>query len=247
MAPKEPASDQAAEYPQSHARGLSLRAVLKVGGSLGRGQALIELCRVLERLCQRHRLLVIPGGGGGADQVRDYDRRYGLSDSAAHWMAILAMDQYGLLLEDMIGPGRAVKDFGQAAKALEQGLLPILLPHDLLAKQDPLPHSWQVTSDSIAAWAAKTAHARDLVLLKDVDGLFRPEPTRESSPTDGRLLAEINLEELAESAGVDPFLATLMRGNTLGLWIINGEKPGRLAELLTTGWTTGTRLLAPET
>jgi 5-(aminomethyl)-3-furanmethanol phosphate kinase len=31
---------------------------------------------------------------------------------------------------------------------------------------DPLPHSWDVTSDSIAAWVAGSLGARQLVLVK---------------------------------------------------------------------------------
>ena len=44
------------------------------------------------------RLLVVPGGGPFADAVREVDRRVGLSDDAAHWMAVLAMDQYAHLV-----------------------------------------------------------------------------------------------------------------------------------------------------
>ena len=54
-------------------------------------------------------------------------------------------------------------------------LLPAGLP------LDALPASWQVTSDSIAAWVADQAGAGRLVLVKEVDGLFAGLAAREAS------------------------------------------------------------------
>ena len=42
----------------------------------------------------------------------------------------------------------------------------MLAPYRWLRAADPLPHSWEVTSDSIAAWLAGQLHARRVVLLK---------------------------------------------------------------------------------
>ena len=44
------------------------------------------------------RLLVVGGGGPFADTVRRIDLRFRLPDETAHWMAVLAMDQYAHLL-----------------------------------------------------------------------------------------------------------------------------------------------------
>ena len=115
----------------------------------------------------------------------------------------------------------------------------MLIPFDLLRHADPLPHSWRVTSDSIAAWVAELACAHMLVLLKDVDGLYtiRPSETRR-----GVLLEEIFGKDLVVCKGVDPCLASSLSTNALELWIINGEKPERLVELLERGHTKGTHL-----
>ena len=51
--------------------------VVKVGGGLAReagDDALRALCRTIGEAGARHRLLVVPGGGGLADAVRDHDR-----------------------------------------------------------------------------------------------------------------------------------------------------------------------------
>jgi aspartokinase-like uncharacterized kinase len=124
--------------------------VVKVGGSLLAHER--HLDAVLARLAdaaRRVRLLIVPGGGPFADAVRDLDRRVGLSDDDAHWMAILAMDQYARVLEEKIA-----------------GRVPVLAPSTWLRAADPLPHSWDVTSDSIAAWVAGQVGAHRLVLVK---------------------------------------------------------------------------------
>ena len=141
--------------------------VIKIGGGLM--TAIADLDDVLRRvaaLCRRRRPLVVAGGGPFADAVRELDRRVGISDDAAHWMAILAMDQYAHFLTTRLSGGVVVSTLGEAAFALDEGRLPVLAPSRWLMDADPLPHSWNVTSDSIAAWVAGQAGARDLVLVK---------------------------------------------------------------------------------
>ncbi len=46
----------------------------------------------------------------------------------------------------------------------------MLAPYRWLRAEDALPHSWDVTSDSIAAWVAARVGARRLVLIKPVAG-----------------------------------------------------------------------------
>ena len=111
------------------------------------------------------RLLIVPGGGPFADTVRDVDRRLGLSDAAAHWMAVMAMDQYAHVIAGRLRGAVIVEGPSEIAAALD-GRLPVLAPSRWLRETDPLPHSWDVTSDSIAAWVAGRVGARRLVLLK---------------------------------------------------------------------------------
>ena len=95
-------------------------AVVKVGGSLGRGERLREVCACLAEAGRRHRLLVVPGGGAAADVVREQDARFGLQPTTAHWMAILAMDQYGLLLADLTPGAEAVRTLDEARTRLAE-------------------------------------------------------------------------------------------------------------------------------
>jgi aspartokinase-like uncharacterized kinase len=205
--------------------------VVKVGGGLG-DSALPALCTTLGELGARHPLLVVPGGAGFADAVRDADRRFGLRAPTAHRMAILGMEQFGWLLGDLI-PG-AVRSAGlpQVRAGRTTVLLPAALP------LDALPASWHVTSDSIAAWVADRTGAGRLVLVKAVDGLFADWPPR------GEPLARLTVAELAalRPGGVDEHLPTMLADARFETWVIDGRDPARVGELLDRGATAGTRI-----
>ena len=201
--------------------------VVKLGGRLARDDgALRAWCAQIGACGVRHPLLVVPGGGSFADAVRAHDRRFGLRDETAHRMAILAMDQFGWALSDLI-PGAVRRNDLAPVRA---GAVSILLPAALLAERDPLPASWDVTADSIAAWVAGVAFAERLVLVKAVADLAR---------------AELTVDELEahRPEGVDAYLPVALRAARVETWVI-GREPGRLAELLDTGHTTGTRITA---
>jgi aspartokinase-like uncharacterized kinase len=209
--------------------------VVKLGGGLGRGagdEALRALCQALGELGKRHPLLVVPGGAWFADAVREADSRFALPATTSHHMAVLGMEQFGWLLSELI-PG-AVRCADPAR--VPPGRTAVLLPAALAL--DPLPASWQVTSDSIAAWVAVRAGAARLVLVKDVDGLFAEWPAR------GDPIARMTAAELAalRPAGVDEHLPTLLEAATFETWVISGRVPARLAELLEQGTTVGTRV-----
>jgi 5-(aminomethyl)-3-furanmethanol phosphate kinase len=213
---------------------MSLDAVLKIGGSLSRSFGLPGLCREISRLGKTHSLLVVPGGGKFADQVRDAYRQYHLSETAAHRMALLAMDQYGYVLNDLIQDSFPTWNPVAEGKAAEKGRTAILLPSEIIIRSDPLPNSWQVTSDTIAAWIAQASSCPRLVLLKDVDGLMT---------AGNELMADMPVEKLAvHSGGVDEYLFQFLSSARLETWVINGNSPERLSQLLKTGHTIGTKI-----
>jgi aspartokinase-like uncharacterized kinase len=193
--------------------------VLKVGGGLARdrgGEALRSLCATIGEAATRHPLLVVPGGGRFADAVRAEDGRFGLRASTHHRMAILAMDQFGLLLGDLVPRSGLCEDLETATAITRAGRAAVLLPSKLALAARDLPASWDVTSDSIAAWVAGRANAARVVLLK-----AHPRAT-----------------------GVDAHFATVLATTPVEAWAIGGDDPARLVELLETGTTAGTRLTA---
>lgn len=145
--------------------------VAKVGGGLAASpDTLRRVGQAVARMAARTRLVVVPGGGPFADAVRAFDATHGLSKSAAHWMAILAMDQYAFALADVIPGGRLVEDGAGIHAAHTLGAIPILAPSRWLRAADELPHSWDVTSDSLAAYLAMLLGADELILVKPVSG-----------------------------------------------------------------------------
>jgi aspartokinase-like uncharacterized kinase len=208
--------------------------VVKVGGGLGRGagdDALRALCTTLGALGERHPLLVVPGGAWFADAVREADRRFALPATTSHRMAVLGMEQFGWLLSELI-PGAE----RSAEPRVRAGRTTVLLPGALAL--DSLPASWQVTSDSIAAWVTADASAGRLVLVKEVDGLFADWPPR------GEPLPRLTVAELAalRPGGVDAYLPTALANASFETWVIAGRDPRRLTELLDRGTCVGTRI-----
>ncbi len=217
-----------------------METVIKVGGSLSQSRKLAELMARLSELGRRHRILIVPGGGAFANAIRDYDRRFGLDKDASHWMAILAMDQYGHLISSLIPDSELVQGLADARNVLASGRVPVLLTYNLLFQTDVLPRSWDVTSDSIAAWVAGLAGARQLILLKSVDGLFADNSCSRAKV---ELLEKTSLNQLIRCSGVDRYFASILRKYRLDVWVINGKHPERLTQLLDTGGTKGTYLL----
>jgi dihydroneopterin aldolase len=110
--------------------------------------------------------VLVPGGGPFADVVRTVQMHSGISDSAAHHMAILAMEQYGLMLCDLspgLLPADSLENIGHA---LRQGLTPVWMPVAMCRHAAELPQNWSVTSDSLAAWLATQLSADNLTLVK---------------------------------------------------------------------------------
>jgi aspartokinase-like uncharacterized kinase len=214
-------------------------AVIKVGGSLaGDPEKLRALCQKLSELAKKYVFMVVPGGGGFADVVRDFDKRFSLSCDVSHKMAVLAMDQFGLLLSDIILDSRVFHLLENAKNLSEVGIVPIFLPSRLLFKEDPLENSWHVTSDSIAAYVAARVNAEKLVLITDVDGVFKSDPKTDSVATLIERLSAQQLLKLNRRTSVDRYLPKLLLDGQLDCYVVNGFFPERveavLAGLLTT-------------
>ena len=118
--------------------------VVKVGGGLAREAgdgALRALCAQLAEVAARHALLLVPGGGEFADAVREHDRRFALRPETAHRMAILAMDQFGWALADLIPGAARVLDLGP----VPDGVVSVLMPAAVLAERlrsAGYPNTW---------------------------------------------------------------------------------------------------------
>ncbi|MDR0460643.1 MAG: delta 1-pyrroline-5-carboxylate synthetase [Nitrososphaerota archaeon] len=213
--------------------------VVKVGGSLSQNpKALRSLCQKLSFLADKHCIVVVPGGGKFADCVRAADREFTLSAKTAHHMAILGMDQYGLLLSNLIKPNSHVVNSLEKTKKAKTGIATVFLPSKFIISKDEkeLPKSWEVTSDSIAAYIAKKLGAKKVLLLKTVDGIYTDKPKKETqTSTTAKLLGHLTIEELLERENrtcVDPYLPKLLKTLKIDCNIINGLYPDRVETAL---------------
>lgn len=220
-------------------------AVIKVGGSLAADPAVLRaLCMELGRLAEKFKLLVVPGGGEFADVVREADTRFLLSSQVSHKMAVLGMDQFGLLLSNLMPKSRVAFSLGVVEGLSGSGRLVVLLPSRLVFRARSLEASWDVTSDSIAAYVAGRLGASRLVLVTDVDGVFSSNPKMDVYAD---LIAEVSasrLLELGVRTSVDRFLPRMLLKFGLDCFVVNGRFPERVAQLFAGANTVYTHVLA---
>lgn len=140
--------------------------VVKLGGSLEQSGTLLDCLNQIEQRYQNTQVVIVPGGGAFADQVRLAQTRWQFDDRTAHVMALLAMQQIALLIKGLkkqfalAGSVAAIKT--QANPATIQIWSPDINELDAAG----IPASWEFTSDSLAAWLAGAVSASDLILVK---------------------------------------------------------------------------------
>jgi|APCry1669189204_1035204.scaffolds.fasta_scaffold19738_1 5-(aminomethyl)-3-furanmethanol phosphate kinase len=177
--------------------------LVKLGGSLHH-----QIPDIVPLLCKSERqLMVVPGGGLFADTVRQ-ER---VDDDAAHWMAIAAMEQYAWVIASR---GMRTTDLLAVPETTA-----VFLPYISMRQRDPLPHSWDVTSDTIAAWIAAELGI-ELLILKSVDGIF---------------LNGIHQEQVTipiKNDVVDPFFIPFVLKHRMKSTIINGKSGVSLEKFL---------------
>jgi dihydroneopterin aldolase len=199
------------------------RAVVKIGGSTANEKVLDTWVSALAG--SRLPLIIVPGGGPFADEVREAQRLIGFSDRAAHAMAILAMEQFGHLILDRdarLVPARSLEE-------MEQGLSApatlVWLPSSLAVPADDIPASWDVTSDSLAAWLAGQLGADALLLVKQ---------TSDFSAAD-------DVESLTARGIVDPSFGKLLPPD-VDFRLVGPEDAAAVAAALSSGRLPGLRV-----
>jgi hypothetical protein len=163
-------------------------------------------------------VVIFPGGGVFADVVRDLDARFSLGDDAAHWLAIHAMDSTGLLLSFLCPGVTAFTELGRLQEftaappeIISDGLpmIPVWLPYAWLRVNDPAPHSWDVTADSLAVLSGAALGVEWVGLAKLTDHLAEHQPFNEFSHMTASELGDLIASTPENARGtwaVDPYL-----------------------------------------
>jgi len=157
--------------------------IYKVGGSLLTWPDLPA--RLMQLIAARRTdPLFVVGGGEAADLVREWSNRFSLTDEAAHWLAIQAMGLNERLLAAVLPEAPIVATREEAGIVWRSRRAAILNAEAFLRAEEMevalrqsadgagdllLLHSWEATSDSIAAWIAARWPADELCLLKSAD------------------------------------------------------------------------------
>jgi len=139
--------------------------IVKIGGSLA-GDPTLE--RWLSMLCAQGagRVTIVPGGGPFAGRVRAAQLELGFDDLVAHNMAVLAMAQFAMLMRSLCDALAPAESIAATEAVAAGGRVALWLPFDALRSHPDALTSWDVTSDSLAAWLADRVGATRLVLVK---------------------------------------------------------------------------------
>jgi aspartokinase-like uncharacterized kinase len=197
-----------------------LAIVIKVGGSLLTVPGLGTRLRCWLDTLGTPDVLLVPGGGPTADVIRELDEKHGLGAETAHWLALGALSLNAAVLQGLVPRTQVVLDW-RGALSSPAGVVPILdcllFARDDEEREGHLPHSWEATSDSLAARVAAVYGARQLILLKSVT-----------------IPATMRWEEAGGRGYVDPLFAQTCRAAGAGLevTVINFREvmagPGRV-------------------
>ena len=139
--------------------------IVKIGGSLLGSPELSRWLEVLVKFSKGH-VIIVPGGGLFADAVREAQKLTNASDAVAHQLALLAMDQFALLLASMNDGLVTASSELEIAECGWQHRAMVWLPSQMILADQSIPQNWQVTSDSLSAWLANKLGAEQLILVK---------------------------------------------------------------------------------
>lgn len=188
---------------------------IKLGGSLYNSRYLVE-CMEDIRQCSQQNVVIIPGGGPFADQVRLADEKYSIHSPHSHHMAILAMQQFGYLLASICPDFVLANSKEKITQAWNVSKTVIWEPYEMVRDQCTLEKTWDVTSDSLAAWLASILGIRNMLLIK-------------SSKT---VLETSELTELVRTECVDAHYPGLAKKYLINTHFLHKSKTKNLSQLL---------------
>ena len=182
--------------------------VIKLGGSLLGSPELLSWLALIAKHSDG-KAVIVPGGGLFADSVREAQQISNMNDALAHQLALLAMDQYGLLLAGLQPQLVTASSELEISERGWQHLGIVWLPSKMVLADEHVPKNWQVTSDSLAAWLAHKLGAEHLVVVKSAPLL----QYQTQAPT--------ALQHLVNDEVLDAQFTQAIAGQTYATWVLN--------------------------
>ena len=160
--------------------------IIKIGGSLYDSVYLKNWLDGLAAI-KNQNIIIVPGGGPFANQVRAASRRWRLSSQTAHDMAVLAMQQYACLIHDLNNKIKFLQSYKDIKRCKHTNSPPdnfiyVWMPYQDVRDFCDYPENWQTSSDSLAVWLASRLNAECLCLLKSVNTSSHPPAQLKNAP-----------------------------------------------------------------
>ena len=191
--------------------------VVKLGGSLMGTPALKGWLDAFAQFGDG-KVIIVAGGGVFADAVRDAQAKTGIDDATAHQMALLAMDQYATLMaglnEDLVMASSVL----EIAELCLQNKVIVWKPSEMVLADKDLPRSWNLTSDSLAAWFAAKLNAQHLLVVK-------------SMAFDDAEVIEV--EDLMLEGVVDSYFGAYSTGRSFKTWLVGKNEFININQVIT--------------
>lgn len=201
-----------------------IKQVVKIGGSLFPNYA-IDLAKRLENTDS----CIVLGGGEFANLIRKYNDEQKFSEEANHWTAIDCMDIIAKLVNDKVESARLAYSISDVEQISEEGFTPIFVVSEFLKTEDPFECSWDVTSDSIAAYVSHLLNAK-LLIVTNVNGIYTQEPKEPGST----FISKIDATTLLtfQESSIDVMLPSLLLEFGTDCYVVNGKYPERVLSLI---------------
>lgn len=180
--------------------------VVKLGGSLAHSGALVKCLDTIEQKYQGRAVVIVPGGGAFADQVRIAQSHWRFDDKTAHAMALLAMQQMALMLKGLKLDFSIASSVTDIQEQLNRQKTVIWSPDIVELDSAGIQATWDITSDSLAAWLAKALSAKELILVKSAN-----------------INDSLSMRELAEQNIVDKAFCDFLAQTSFKITIINEQ------------------------
>jgi molybdenum storage protein len=219
--------------------------VIKIGGQsvIDRGRdALIPLREEIGNVAKRHRLLIGAGGGTRARHAYslalDLDLPTGVLATIGQSTAVQNARILQLLLAEFGGIFITPEHFQTLPLFFKMGCIPIMTgmpPYEYWEKPPAEGRIPPNRTDSGVYLTAECLGARQVILVKDENGLYTDDPKKNR---DAKFIPRISVQELLERRLQDLIVEPIVLHNMLRavnvreIQIINGMVPGNLTRAL---------------
>jgi 5-(aminomethyl)-3-furanmethanol phosphate kinase len=195
--------------------------VVKFGGSFAYSTHFQDWVEALAACAGR--AVIVPGGGPFADAVRSTQLQMGFDGRTAHHMALLAMEQYGRALAGCNGLLSPAGSIETIRGDLGAGRIPVWMPVRMVLDAADIAPSWEVTSDSLAAWLGSRIGGNRLLLVKH----------------SAAVAGQKSVEELAALGVVDTAFPRYLRESSLRAFILGPADHDLVSAAIFAGATVG--------